>query len=646
MMLVALLYRLCIIPALALLALATPPRAAEEASCIAGPNIILVERGIADEAAWHCLGTYHQIGELQAVLARGSQGAQRLRITIGPGRYSVGQPLVLDGAQLKGIAVEISGTGDDRSTIVGSIPVGSTTEAWTQALDAVTVKRYLETNHSSQATSTPHDLLFYDGDDRVVPGRWPAKGWGEIVEATRNGDLWRLRLADASGQPAQLAPGPVRLSGFPGFDWAYMSLPAQAISADTVTVSATALHYPAKVRQRITLEAAHSPNADPRIAVDPAAQTVSGPSGKVYAWARAWAFIQVTGMANLRIEKLALMGFAGDAITIARSSDVTLDHLTLSQIGGRGVVITGGKRILVNHADMRFMGEGGVDAGGGDRITLEPSEITISNSNFERFSEIVMGYRPAVWLHGVGSRVIDNRMHDAPHSALIFEGNEHVIQGNTIYNVVNEVRDSGAILAGRDWTTYGTVIDANVFAHLHPRQDLPSNGVDHDINSVRGIYLDDFTSGIEIKNNIFFQVDFGIFLNGGSDVHVHDNFFVQSSLPFAIFPWGMSRPRETFDANHRAVAILTYLRQSSSKLFQKYSRLDLSVDALLVPRNDQFIRNVLIDSSEPTQLRGDTGLMNLSNPGGTSLQQLQLPDPSIDERAKTRLLAIVDAVRR
>ena len=47
--------------------------------------------------------------------------------------------------------------------------------------------------------------------------------------------------------------------------------------------------------------------------------------------------------------------------------------------------------------------------------------------------------------------------------AIVFGGNEHLIEFNEIHDVCHESNDAGAIYGGRDWTMRGTVIRYNYF---------------------------------------------------------------------------------------------------------------------------------------------------------------------------------------
>jgi hypothetical protein len=100
--------------------------------------------------------------------------------------------------------------------------------------------------------------------------------------------------------------------------------------------------------------------------------------------------------------------------------------------------------------------------------------------------------------------------------AIMFSGNDHVMEFNEIHNVCLESNDAGAIYAGRDWTMRGTVIRHN---YLHEITGFENRGC-------VGVYLDDMFCGTEIYGNVFYKVTRAAFIGGGRDCLVENNIFV------------------------------------------------------------------------------------------------------------------------
>jgi len=127
--------------------------------------------------------------------------------------------------------------------------------------------------------------------------------------------------------------------------------------------------------------------------------------------------------------------------------------------------------------------------------------------------------------------VENSLMHDAPHSAILYGGQEHLIRNNEIHHVLTETGDCGAIYAGRDWTTFGTVISGN---WIHDLGGLPGRWP-------CGIYLDDQLSGITVKNNFVERVSLGILVGGGRYDIVEGNIFAHCDEAMHLDNRGMSK---------------------------------------------------------------------------------------------------------
>lgn len=125
-------------------------------------------------------------------------------------------------------------------------------------------------------------------------------------------------------------------------------------------------------------------------------------------------------------------------------------------------------------------------------------------------------YRPAIALNGVGNKARHNFIHDAPHQAIAFSGNDHLIEFNRIERVCLESNDAGAIYSGRDWTWRGTIIRFNLFRDIVGFQN----------KGCMGVYLDDMLCGTTVFGNIFVNVTRAAFIGGGRDNIVENNVFV------------------------------------------------------------------------------------------------------------------------
>ena len=225
--------------------------------------------------------------------------------------------------------------------------------------------------------------------------------------------------------------------------------------------------------------------------------------------------IKITDARHITIQGLTLEATRGNAVEITGGAENRVVGCLLRNLGNLGVVISGGTNHGVASCDLFDTGDGGVSLSGGDRQTLTPGGHFVENCHFQRQARWTKCYAPCVLLSGVGLRVSHNLMHDHPHCAILFTGNDHLIEYNDIHHIALETGDVGAIYTGRDYTFRGNRIRHN-FIHETGGVGMGSMGV----------YMDDCVSGTEIYGNILYKVHWAVFIGGGRDHRVENNLFV------------------------------------------------------------------------------------------------------------------------
>ena len=227
------------------------------------------------------------------------------------------------------------------------------------------------------------------------------------------------------------------------------------------------------------------------------------------------ALIQLDGASNVHIEGLTLAACRGTAITVKGGTGVEVRACTIRNTGG-GVSMSGGTNNGVVGCDIHDTAKAGISLDSGDRKTLTPAGLYAENNHIHDWGRITRMYAAAIHVYGVGNRVSHNLLYSAPHTAIFFGGNDHVIEFNEIHSVCYESNDAGAIYAGRDWSMRGTVIRNNYLHHISGREG----------RGCVGVYLDDMYCGTEISGNVFYDVTRAAFIGGGRDNSVLNNIFV------------------------------------------------------------------------------------------------------------------------
>lgn len=216
-------------------------------------------------------------------------------------------------------------------------------------------------------------------------------------------------------------------------------------------------------------------------------------------------------------------------------TDLMIDRCVFRHIGNTAIHIEGGARNTVRNSTIHDCGDGGIIAYGGDRVTLTSSEFEITNNHIYRIGRWSRCYYPAIHMKGVGIHATHNLIHDLPHIAILYWGNDIVMEHNEIYSVCMETGDAGAIYSGRDLTYRGNRVCHNFIHHL--------GGVGI---GTMGIYNDDGLSGTVMEDNFFLEVGRAVFLGGGVDFVVKNNVFVKcypavtvdSRIAHTKFFWG------------------------------------------------------------------------------------------------------------
>ncbi len=226
--------------------------------------------------------------------------------------------------------------------------------------------------------------------------------------------------------------------------------------------------------------------------------------------------VKMDGVSHVSLERIGFEAARGTAIQMQNCSNCRVVACTIRNVGGSGIVVNQGESNMIYGCDISQMGDGGISLRGGDRKTLKPARHVAENNHIHHYGLWNRMYQRGIGLWGVGLRAAHNLIHDAPHQAIGFSGNDHVIEFNEIHSVCFESNDAGAMYAGRDWTQRGTIIRHNYLHHITGFRD----------RGCVGVYLDDMYCGTEISGNVFYKVTRAAFIGGGRDCLVENNIFV------------------------------------------------------------------------------------------------------------------------
>ena len=232
--------------------------------------------------------------------------------------------------------------------------------------------------------------------------------------------------------------------------------------------------------------------------------------------------VHLDSVEYLRLEGIIFEYTRGSVISIDGGCHNVIGGCVIRNIGNNAVGINGGHHNGVSGCDIYNIGDAGIRITGGDRLTLTPGNNFADNNHIHHFSRINWTYKPAISLGGCGNRIAHNHIHNSPHMAVAFSGNEHILEYNEVHDIAQQTYDVGAFYNGRDWTQRGNIIRYNYFHHLLGEIPHGKNAS----NAVNGVYLDDFLCGTTIFGNVFYKVDMAVHVGGGHDNIVDNNIFI------------------------------------------------------------------------------------------------------------------------
>ncbi|HXH61415.1 MAG TPA: right-handed parallel beta-helix repeat-containing protein, partial [Fimbriimonadaceae bacterium] len=297
--------------------------------------------------------------------------------------------------------------------------------------------------------------------------------------------------------------------------------------------------------------------------------------------------LRIVGGTDVTVEGLHFETSRTTPVEVAGGTGNTLRSCVFRNLGQYGVKVSGGTYDRIVQCRFLDMGAGGVELYGGDRKTLTPANDVVEDCLFERFSRLSRTYRPGVSVNGVGMTVSHCEFRDAPHSAIFFNGNDHLFVGNVFRNVVNSTGDAGAIYAGRDWTKRGTVIRDNLFDNI--------NGLHLYEN---GVYLDDQLSGITIEHNAFVNCWLGMMVGGGRDNFVHENLFVRCHIAMHLDARGLGWAKGGFDGLKASLESVPYKSDVWKNRYPGIER--ILDDDPMAPKGNIVAGNALLGAGKDT----------------------------------------------
>ncbi len=479
-------------------------------------------------------------------------------------------------------------------------------------------------------------LEVFFGQQRMTPARWPNDGFVQIkdilgidpvnVRGTK-GDRAGIFVYEGDRPLRWLGEDDLWLHGYWFWDWADQRQRVKRIDRGdhTIELEEPYHHYGYRTGQWY-----YAYNALAELD-EPGECYLDREAGTLYLWppgdlddAQVTVsvvddLITVTDASYVTFRGLILEAARRTGLVISGGSHNSVIGCTFRDIGGFAARASGaGHRIA--HCDAYHLGQGGFAISGGDRRSLTPAGNVVENCHIHDFGEWTRMYVPGVSVGGVGNRIAHNLIHTAPHQAISFSGNDHLIELNEMHSVCYESNDAGAIYSGRNWTMRGTVIRYNYMHHVNGREG----------RGCVGVYLDDMYCGTAIVSNIFYRVIRAAFVGGGRDCDIANNIFVECPKAIHIDARAMG-----WASGSVATTMTTRLNEmpyQAPPWSERYPKLvGILDDEPAAPKGNTVARNVVVGAYEWR------GIQGAAAPYQTVEEPLVLADPTLFDPASRSL---------
>ena len=232
-----------------------------------------------------------------------------------------------------------------------------------------------------------------------------------------------------------------------------------------------------------------------------------------------------TGVGNVIIRDIEVRDTRGDGIALeGLTANGLIERVDVNRAGGKGIAVTnstGGniKAVAVRDSIMQGVWMGDFRYPGtkaASEVHLRDSTISQAGRGYYALSAVMLGN---------GSQATGNTIEGS--SAFGIHGwRNNLIEKNAVLNSCMEFDDCGAIyVIGRgEFNTVGAyALGTNILQNVVMNVPGSADGRLYTGSSTKGIYLDDFSEGVGVSNNVVSNADVGYMLHFARDVTLSGN---------------------------------------------------------------------------------------------------------------------------
>lgn len=261
--------------------------------------------------------------------------------------------------------------------------------------------------------------------------------------------------------------------------------------------------------------------------------------------------LHIAGAEHVRVDGLRVAHSRLDGVRVVNSKDVELSGLVVGDSGRDGIAVVSSENVSVVQSTIERSRQDGLSAVQSKGLTVRDNRIAHSG---------VIGL-PANSLAAInmdqatGVRVEGNTVKDSGYIGIRFHRDARILN-NTVEDSCQVLSDCGAIYswANNDPWPLASVVSGNRV--LGTRADVADNTY-RPYNS--GIYLDDLSNGVVVKDNDVSRCDSGIHVHNSFNLRIEHNSLSENRRNQIYFSFGHpARDGSTLTGNRIEDNTLTY----------------------------------------------------------------------------------------
>lgn len=389
-------------------------------------------------------------------------------------------------------------------------------------------------------------LMAYFGTDKMTQARWPNEG-----EWTQTGKIVGVGVNNVAGEPST-GHGTtftylddriekykdiknVWMYGRWMYDWAPSSTPIASIDTAKKTITTrdsnfagytgSKPYYYYDVPEELDIPGEYYIDRETKQLYFLPPET---DNKTVYLTFLESPIIEMNNAHDIQFRNITFQGSRQENIVIKSCRRITVQNCVSRFSGFYNMDILGENyNIYIDSNEIYESGGGGIQAEGGDIKCLKDSGIFITNNHIYNFATYDTTGHPAIRLTGYHVVAANNTIHGGEHLAIAIAGASSVVEYNEIYDVLKSADDAAVIYMYNNGAAWNATIRNNYIHHSSEPGLFKTTGC-------WGIYLDGRSSGLAIYENIFNELQGGVFINLGGNVKVHDNLFINTPYSLRI----------------------------------------------------------------------------------------------------------------